>query len=288
MLRPPSPIAAQSARGIALLFWLAPASGLASCGAPSLQWPGRAPEDPDPSGPRYLRFYKDSHFRELGDHFVGGVTDAMFDKELAASRVLYLGDHHHDHDLHARMLALLSELHARGHRLRLGLECIGSEDAPALDAYLAGQTSLADLAEQARRRWPDSWLTTDRVDAAFYRELLRRARANGWPAFALEPTPRLSLYERDQVIAASIHAEATRHPDDLVVVIVGHTHLLGEGRLVSRVGLPNCAIVPRLSVSLAAAGAMHAWQPDQRFARASSGVLFTLPLDTHPDEAEDG
>lgn len=287
MPRPESPIAKHSALGIALLFGLALAGGLPSCAAPALQWRGRAPEDPDPSGPRYLRHYKDSHFRELGDHFTGGVTDAMFSKELAASRVLYLGDHHHDHDLHARMLALLSELHARGHRLRLGLECIGIEDAPALDSYLAGQASLTDLAERARNRWPDSWLTTDRVDAAFYRELLRRARANRWPAFALEPTPRLPLYERDHVIAATINAEATSHPDDLVVVIVGHTHLLGEGRLISRVGLRHCAIGPRLSVSLAAAGTKHTWRPDQRFARASSGVLFALPLDTQSDESED-
>ncbi len=256
------------------------------CATPALEWPGQEPEDPKPSGPRYLRFYKEAHYRALGDRFSGGVTSADFCRQLAAARVLYLGDHHSDHDLHARMLALLDELRDREFRLHLGLECLGTEDTPALQSYLAGDLDLEVVAERARDRWPGSWLTSRRLDQAFYRELLRRAKAHRWPVFALEPTPRLPLFERDQVIAGRVRTEADAHPKDLIVVIVGHTHLLGEGALIERVGLPHVAIGARLSVTLAAAGEAQVWAPTHRFARASSGVLFALPLPPHAEDAD--
>ena len=78
---------------------------LAGCSGSSLHWPRAEPQDPAPSGPRYLRLYKESHFRALGDDFRSGVTMTQFCDRLRSARVLYLGDHHSDRGLHRRMIA---------------------------------------------------------------------------------------------------------------------------------------------------------------------------------------
>ena len=52
---------------------------LASCAQPSLIWDGANPEDPAPSGPDYLRAYKESHYRDVGQRFEGTLGwDALF------------------------------------------------------------------------------------------------------------------------------------------------------------------------------------------------------------------
>src|SRR5690606_34890306 len=122
----------------------------------------------------------------------------------------------------------------------------------------------------------------DDVDSAFYRELLLHARRRRRPAFALEPTPRLPLFERDQVIARTVLRRARQHPHALVVVVIGETHLLGFGQLVKRVGLPHVAIGANLSTALRASAARTTFTAEHRFAESESGVLFALPFEPAP------
>lgn len=255
------------------------ALGLAACGGSSVYWTEASPQDPAPSGPRYLRLYKESHFRALGDEFRGGVTMDEFGDRLAGARILFLGDHHDDPTLHQRMLALLEELDRDGRRYDLGLECIGTQDEPAVSAYLAGTLTLDDLLSAARTRWPESWLDGDDVDHAFYRALLHRARSVPNGVFALEPTPRLPLYERDRFMARLVRQRAREHPDRLLVIVVGETHLLGQGQLLRRVDLPHVAVGARLSMTLRGRAASATFLPEHRFAETTSGMLFFLPLD---------
>ncbi|MEZ5963307.1 MAG: ChaN family lipoprotein [Planctomycetota bacterium] len=251
---------------------------LASCSAGSLHWPEAEPQDPAPSGPGYLRTYKESHFRALGDGFRGTTTLDGFCARVARVRVLFLGDHHGDPALHERFLALLMELDRRGTRYELGLECIGVQDEVAVDAYLRGSLDLAGVVRTTRARQTESWLESDDVDSAFYRALLTRARTRGVPVFGLEPTPRPPLYERDQGIARRVRARARAKPNTLLVVVVGETHLLGQGQLLRRVDLPHVAVAARLSVALRERAQELHFDPDAAFVESMSGLHFFLPL----------
>ena len=230
------------------------------------------------SGRAYLAEYKEAYFRDLGNHFVDSWSREELFTHLRTTRVLFLGDHHEDLDLHRRQLVLLRELDAAGLKPTLGLESVGVQDQSSIAEFIRGGT-MTGLRQQMRQRWPGTWLEGGQVDSYFYRDLLWEARAQGWPVFALEPTPRLPLSARDQVIAGNILRAARRHPDRLLVVMVGQAHLLGEGRLIERVGLAHVAIgaqpSPRLARSTppATAGA---------YLRSSSGVLFFAEMVISP------
>ena len=224
-----------------------------------------------PSGPAYLETYKESYFLGLGNHFSGSWSRAELLRALPETRVLYLGDHHEDHALHRRQLRLLQQMRDAGLRPALGLEAVGTQDQEAVDRFLEGG-NLDELRLGLRRRWSGSWLESRQIDGAFYGALLEQARADRWPVFALEPTPRLPLPERDRVIAANIRRANDHHPDRLLVVVVGQAHLLGEGKLMERVDLPHIAIGAEPSPQLARSPTGRR-VPDT-FLRSSSGVLF--------------
>lgn len=252
-----------------------PAALLAACAPSQLAWGDHGPEDPHPSGPSYLRAYKESHYRNVGRSFTEALEQPAFDAELDDAAILWLGDHHEDRELHARMLELITEL-AASRRIAIGLEAVGVEDEPKLGRFLAGSDDLDALSDSIRARWSESWLSHPQIDAAFYRSVLEVARDGKLPVFALEPAPRLPLTERDAWIADRIRRARRHLPDRLVVVVVGHAHLLGDGKLVARTGLPSVVVGARLSRSLRAA------YPDVRdaagsYLRTDAGVLFFNP-----------
>lgn len=256
----------------------AAAATLSGCSNASLHWPQAEPQDPAPTGPRYLRMYKESHFRALGDDFGAAVSMDEFCARVARARVLYLGDHHDDASLHERMLALLGELDRRQLPYELGLECIGIQDEPAVDVFVRGGLDLDDLVHTTGERWPESWLDSSDVDSGFYRALLQRARAHATPVFALEPTPRPPLYERDQGMARRIRARSREGQGTLMVIVVGETHLLGQGQLVRRVDLPHVAVGARLSVGLKERARELRLRPEQAFVESASGLWFFVPF----------
>ena len=83
--------------------------------------------------------YRAAFTAAAGDRLVDSTTLARFVEMAAATRVLWLGDHHRDMALHGLQLALLQQLHERGVRCCLGLEAIGIDDQPAVSAFLAGR-----------------------------------------------------------------------------------------------------------------------------------------------------
>lgn len=206
-------------------------------------------EDPDPSGPAYLQAYKETHYEHIGHALVRDASTGEVLQRAGQARVVFLGDHHDDRGLHRFYRDLLAQM-AEQAPLALGLECVGAEDQPVIDDYLASRIDLATLRLRLALRWPGSWLEHPDLDSAFYRDLLRFARERHLPVFALEPVPRLELDRRDAVIADHVRAAATRWPGAHIVVVVGHTHLLGDERVVERVALPDVVLLPRLSVSL--------------------------------------
>ncbi len=233
----------------------------------------------EPERPAYLQAYVNAHYRDLGTHFSVRFSMDRFHEELLGARVLFLGDHHRDELLHDKMVALLHWLIEQGHKPVLGLEAIGFDDNADLQEFLAGGIDLVELAGRAVRRWPGTWLTDQSsVDSSYFRALLNLAKENGLAVFPLEPAPRLPLANRDSVIARGIRDAAHAYPGRLIVVVVGHAHLLGKGRLVARVGLPSLAIGARMSQQLTTAYLDYPRAQKPCFLKTTSGILFFHPM----------
>ncbi len=241
--------------------------------------PGGCSVSWDTPGPQelYLKNYVDAHFHALGTEFVDALSRTDFLTQLRRTRVLYLGDHHRDVQLHARMLELLDWICAQGLRPVIGMEAIGSQDNPSLQEFLVGGIQLDALRRRIVSRWPLSWLERQGVDRAFFRDLLRRTHRHKLDAFPLEPTPRFGLDHRDGVIATNIRRALRLYPDRLILVIVGHAHILGDGHLLGRVGAPSMTIAARCSPVLTRAIARHPPVGKHEFLRTDRGVLFFPP-----------
>lgn len=219
-----------------------------------------------------LREYQEAFAEDCG-HFVdGGASLADFEALVRTRRALWLGDHHRDERLHAHHRELLQRLF-RARPCVLLLEAVGSEDQPALDDYLAGRIALERTTAIVAARWPDSWLSSPEVDAPHYRELLALARATRTPVHGLEPAPRLPLAERDVHMAARTRAVAAAHPHRLVVVVVGQAHLLGQGRVPERTGLPSVLVGAEAPNALAT---RLPWRGPHDLARTERGLWFFL------------
>ena len=233
----------------------------------------------EPNRPAYLQAYVNAHYRDLGTHFTTRLSLDRFQDEVSKVRVLFLGDHHRDELLHDKMVVLLHWLMEQGHQPVLGLEAIGFDDNADLQEFLAGGIGITELCSRITKRWPRSWLADDTdVDSTYFRALLNLAKDRGLPVFPLEPTPRLPLANRDSIIARSTRDAARAYPNRLIVVVVGHAHLLGKGRLVARVGLPSLAIGARMSQPLTRAYLDYPRPEEPCFLRTTSGILFFHPM----------
>jgi len=224
-------------------------------------------------GPRAeFEAYRASFEASAGQEFVAPVARPQLLAEAQSAEVLWLGDHHRHSRLHALQTTLLKQLQDQGVDMVLGLEAIGIQDQPLVDDFLAGEIDLRSLRQQMRARWSGSWLDDRDLDPWFFRSLLMFAKQHRIPVIALEPTPRLPLKLRDPYIARTLTDAWERHRDRLMVVIIGQTHLLGEGDLVARTGRDSVVIGGRPTKRLREQPA----RPMQRgtFWQADSGVLW--------------
>lgn len=177
-----------------------------------------------------------------GQELIERVEREELRRRILAAGVLWLGDHHRHSRLHALQLGILAELVRDGAELALGLEAVGLQDQDAVREYLAGRLDMRALRATLRRRWPGSWLDDPDLDPWFFRSLLSFAREHRCPVFALEPTPRLTLPRRDLIMARAVADARRKHPDRVVVVVVGQTHLCGAGEVVARSGVGGVVV----------------------------------------------
>lgn len=207
-------------------------AGLAGCASPNAE----------PKLPPDLAAYREAFVNDVGTRFVEECDQQQMFEKIAAARVLWLGDMHANSRLHALQSEFLTALQNRGIKLLLALEAIGTQDEARVKEFLEGDGKQVEMERDIRKRWPESWLSDLSLDPFYYRGLLSMAKRNQWPVVGLEPTPRVPLAQRDDIIANSVRAAAAAHPERLVVVIVGQAHLLGQGDLVRRTGLPAVAL----------------------------------------------
>jgi hypothetical protein len=222
------------------------------------------------------RPYRSSFADAAGTRFVADIDREQLATDLAAVRILWLGDQHRSSRLHALQSELLTELMHRGIAITLVLEAIGTQDGPAVQQFLKHRISLEQLRATMRQRWQGSWLDDLELDVWFYRSLLTFAAANELPVVPLEPTPRGRLDQRDAQMARVVQEAAQADPDRLIVVVVGQAHLLGMGALVARTGLPAITLGGEPTAALRAASPEQAERSLLR--RSDTGLLWFSEL----------
>jgi uncharacterized iron-regulated protein len=98
--------------------------------------------------------------------------------DLAAARVVYLGERHTLERHHAMQAQIVSDLAGKGRPLALGLEQMETSQQPHLDRYNRGERDFEQLAEATA--WPKRWKNYRQ-----YRPVLEAARKAKAPVVAL-------------------------------------------------------------------------------------------------------
>jgi hypothetical protein len=163
-------------------------------------------------------------------------------KAVQAADVLLVGDYHALAVSQRFAASLIEDRVQPGDRpLVLGVETIFSRDQHIVDEWWRHQISEAELRRRIRFEldWGYDW-------APFY-ELLLSAREHGEGVYGLDCMPREDLRKigaRDRHAAAKIVELRQRHPNAVIVVLFGESHL-APGHLPRDVrdGLPDERIV---------------------------------------------
>ena len=125
----------------------------------------------------------------------------MIDR-LADADVVFFGEQHDDPETHRAEAMVLESLGRVGRPVVLSLEMFERDVQPAVDDYLAGRISEADLLSRSRP-WPR--YATD------YRPLVELAKARGWPVVAANvPRPLASAVGRKGMAALDTLSSAER------------------------------------------------------------------------------
>jgi len=168
------------------------------------------------NGRKYLREFTDA-FRQY-DSILS--SDQLNDK-IAAASTLLIGDYH---ALAAsqRFVTELIERLSQGRRVVVGLEAILSRDQRILDAWWRREIAEAELRQRLRfdREWGYDW-------SPFY-ELLLSARDHSEGIYGLDCEPRNDLRRigsRDRHAVAKICQMRQEHPEAVVIVLFGESHL---------------------------------------------------------------
>ncbi len=173
----------------------------------------------DPKGRcRYLRDYAAAF-----PAYESVLTDPQFGSMLATADVILVGDYHALPASQRYVTTLLARLPGEtGRPLVLGLEAVFARHQHVLDEWMRGEIDECELRERLRfdLDWGYEW--------APYRELLAAGRQHAQRIYGLDCTPRTDLRRiaaRDRHAAAKIREIREQHPDAVLVVLFGESHL---------------------------------------------------------------
>ncbi|MDF0554120.1 ChaN family lipoprotein [Kamptonema sp. UHCC 0994] len=100
-------------------------------------------------------------------------------QQLAAANIVYLGETHDSLEDHQAQLKIITELYWQNGKVAIALEMFQRPFQSAIDQYLAGKITEAELIEQSQynQRWGFPW--------EYYAPILRFAKENKLPVLAL-------------------------------------------------------------------------------------------------------
>jgi hypothetical protein len=172
----------------------------------------------DPAaGRKYLRDFREAY---LSYQRVITATDVR--QQIAKAGTVLVGDYHALPNSQRYLASLLRDYDFHQRHVVLGLETIFSRDQHILDEWLRREIDEDELRQRIRFEldWGYDW-------TPFY-ELLSAARDHGASICGLDCMPREDLRKigaRDRHAADKIAALRRQHPDALIVVLFGESHL---------------------------------------------------------------
>jgi uncharacterized iron-regulated protein len=168
-------------------------------------------------GRKYLRDFRDAY-----RSYEKVLTPGQVRTEIVHAEVVLVADYHALPSSQRYLASLIRdpELHRRP--LVLGVETIFSRDQHIVDEWLRGEIDEAEFRQRIRfdLDWGYDW-------TPFY-ELLSAARDHAVGLYGLDCMPREDLRKigaRDRHAAEKIAEIRGRHPDALVLVLFGESHL---------------------------------------------------------------
>jgi len=194
----------------------------------------------DPNGRRkYLRDFSEA-FRD----YESLLTLAQVEAELCQADVVLVGDYHALPTSQRFASQILERAAKCGQPVVLSVETIFARDQHILDEWVRGEIDDEELRERIRfdLDWGYDW--------APFRELLVAARQHAVGVYGLDCMPRDDLRKiarRDRHAAQKIAEIARRHPNAIVVVLFGESHLAPNHiPEVLRVALPDAGVLTLL------------------------------------------
>ena len=167
---------------------------------------------------KYLR-----DFSEAFRAYDSVLTGTQLQQAIQAADVILVGDYHALPASQAFVASLLEERAQAGdRRVVLGLETIFSRDQHIVDEWLRREIDEQELRERIRfdLDWGYDW-------APIY-QLLEKAREHAAGVYGLDCMPREDLRKisaRDRHAADKIAELRERHPDAVIMVLFGESHL---------------------------------------------------------------
>ena len=172
----------------------------------------------DTTGRRqYLRDFSESfrHYRRVLSSF-------EVDRRAFCADIVLVGDYHALPASQLYTAGLVERLSAAGRTVILGVEAIVARDQRVLDEWQRDEIDSDEL--RTRIHFETGW----GYDWQPFSELLHRSRAVGARVFGLDCTPRQdmrSIRARDRHAAVKIDALRSAHPEAVLVVLFGESHL---------------------------------------------------------------
>ncbi len=170
-----------------------------------------------PVGRKYLRDFRDAY-----RSYQRVLTADQVRQEIVEAGIVLVGDYHALPNSQRYLASLLRDPALHQRPLVLGVETIFSRDQHILDEWSRGEIDEAELRQRIRfdLDWGYDWTP--------FCELLSAARDNAAAIYGLDCMPREDLRRiaaRDRHAADKIAEIRRRHPDALILVLFGESHL---------------------------------------------------------------
>jgi Haem-binding uptake, Tiki superfamily, ChaN len=194
--------------------------------------------DPNPRR-KYLR-----DFSEAFRGYESLLTLGQLESELRQADVVLIGDYHALPASQRFAAQIVEQVAKSGRQVVLGVETVLARDQHILDEWTCGEIDDDELRQRIRfdLDWGYAWEP--------FRELLAAARQHALGVYGLDCMPRDDLRKiarRDRHAARKIAEIASRHPNAIVVVLFGESHLAPNHiPELLRQALPDAGIVTLL------------------------------------------
>jgi len=166
---------------------------------------------------RYLRDFADAY-----TSYERVLSSLEVQNLLAACGTVLIGDYHTLSPSQRYASKMIDMLAASGRQVVVAVEAVFTRHQAALDEWMAGIISETELREAIRfdLDWGYDWQP--------YRELLQVARRRAAALYGIDCMPRNDLRrisQRDRHAASKIAEIRAKHPEAVIVVLFGESHL---------------------------------------------------------------